>query len=408
MPFPLFRTLATLVVLLPLPVSTSAGEYRLGPADRLDIRLGAWRTATSELRDWSALNGEYVVGADGSLSLPFAGTIDAEGMTTSELGAEIGRRIQRTLGVAAATEAAVQVSQYRPFFLSGSVENPGAYPYVPGLTVLKAVSIAGGPLRGPAGYNGADRDYINARGDLNVIAAEKNRLMASRARLEAEITGAPDIAFPEALAAHPGSRALMADQRALLRANRNRLEQQLAANADLQKLLETEIAALGTKEEAQRRQLELTREELAGVSQLKDQGLALNQRIRAIRQSVIDIETSLLDIQSASLRARQELNRARQEATTLKEDRAAELARQKQDVEAELEKSDLRARMFADLMGNALAGGLRHAADSEAVELEYAIIRTREGVSTEIVAEENTEVWPGDVVKVTAWPADPS
>ena len=39
---------------------------------------------------------------------------------------------------------AVTIDEYRPFFINGQVGNNGSFPYQPGLTVRKAVSIAGG------------------------------------------------------------------------------------------------------------------------------------------------------------------------------------------------------------------------------------------------------------------------
>jgi polysaccharide export outer membrane protein len=38
----------------------------------------------------------------------------------------------------------VQINEYRNFFINGQVEKPGGYQYIPGLTVRKAVSLAGG------------------------------------------------------------------------------------------------------------------------------------------------------------------------------------------------------------------------------------------------------------------------
>jgi polysaccharide biosynthesis/export protein VpsN len=38
----------------------------------------------------------------------------------------------------------VRVIQYRPFFVRGQVKNAGGYPYVLGLTVEKAATLAGG------------------------------------------------------------------------------------------------------------------------------------------------------------------------------------------------------------------------------------------------------------------------
>ena len=38
----------------------------------------------------------------------------------------------------------VTIEEYRPIFVNGQVEKSGAYPYQPGLTIRKAVSLAGG------------------------------------------------------------------------------------------------------------------------------------------------------------------------------------------------------------------------------------------------------------------------
>jgi polysaccharide export outer membrane protein len=38
----------------------------------------------------------------------------------------------------------VNITEYRPFFVNGEVTKPGGYPYQPGLTVRKAISLAGG------------------------------------------------------------------------------------------------------------------------------------------------------------------------------------------------------------------------------------------------------------------------
>ena len=36
------------------------------------------------------------------------------------------------------------VVEYRPFFINGEVRNPGSYPFQPGLTLDKAIALAGG------------------------------------------------------------------------------------------------------------------------------------------------------------------------------------------------------------------------------------------------------------------------
>ena len=38
----------------------------------------------------------------------------------------------------------VSIVEYRPFYVTGEVEKPGSYAFHPGLTIDKAISIAGG------------------------------------------------------------------------------------------------------------------------------------------------------------------------------------------------------------------------------------------------------------------------
>ena len=41
-------------------------------------------------------------------------------------------------------DVTVSMTQYRSFFLNGEVSRPGGYPYQPGLTLEKALALAGG------------------------------------------------------------------------------------------------------------------------------------------------------------------------------------------------------------------------------------------------------------------------
>ena len=59
---------------------------------------------------------------------------------------DLQKRLVSQLNVKAvkSPDVTIQVEEYRPFFILGEVKNPGSYPYVPEMTVLTAVAIAGG------------------------------------------------------------------------------------------------------------------------------------------------------------------------------------------------------------------------------------------------------------------------
>src|SRR3546814_17162541 len=159
------------------------------------------------ISDWSVIGGDYTVGPGGGISLPFVGDLSAAGKTTSEIATEIGKKLQDEFALRTTPSASVEIAQFRPVCLAGDVETPGEYPFAPNLTVLKAVSLAGGLRRSDAGQRFA-RDFINARGDAAVHDTERSRLVARKARLLAGVEGASAIKIPPELAKAPNAQSL--------------------------------------------------------------------------------------------------------------------------------------------------------------------------------------------------------
>jgi polysaccharide export outer membrane protein len=125
----------------PLP-ATPAGPYRLGVGE--DVRIITF----GEER----LTGQFRVNDRGDIAVPLLGTIQANGLTTTELEQSISKQLT-VKKVLLNPSVSVQVMQYRPVFILGEVSKPGEYPYQPGMTVLTAVAIAGGfTYRAETGY----------------------------------------------------------------------------------------------------------------------------------------------------------------------------------------------------------------------------------------------------------------
>ena len=264
------RRAALIAAALTFALPAWADEYQLGTMDRLRIRVAEWQTAEGAVRDWSVVSGEYTVGPSGALSLPFIGDLPAAGKTTTEVGEAIGEKMQTLFGLRDRPSASVELAQYRPVYLAGEVQKPGEYPFVPNLTVLKAVSLGGGLRRSESGQRFA-RDYINAHGDSSVQTSERNRLLIRRARLQAEIAEKEGIELPKDLQGVPGIDKLLANETALMASRDRKQKLQLKALADLKSLLESEIQSLAKKTETQNRQLELV-VEVGGLEAVLDGG----------------------------------------------------------------------------------------------------------------------------------------
>ncbi|WP_106404937.1 polysaccharide biosynthesis/export family protein [Agrobacterium bohemicum] len=395
---------ASLVLLGPLHASAQEKQYLLGTADKLRIRVAEWQPADGTIRNWDVINGDYSVGVSGSLSLPFIGQLDVAGKTTGQVGEEIGAQLQSKFALRNLPSASVEIAQFRPVFLTGDVQTPGEYPYAPNVTVLKAVSLAGGLRRSDAGQRFA-RDFINARGDAAVYDDQRGRLLARQARLQAEVRGDTEIAKTPALEKILNIDALLESENALMKSRSERYTLQLKALTDLRQLLETEVESLQKKSETQNRQLQLANEDKEKVNRLNEQGLALAQRRISAEERAAEVESTLLDIDTSSLRAKQDINKAMQDEINLRNDWVAQRSKELQDTEAELQKLNLQLGTSRELMSEALAQSaeaIRFDPTGKSASITYVIVREEGGQSKEIKADETTPVQPGDVIKVSS------
>jgi polysaccharide export outer membrane protein len=88
------------------------------------------------------LSNSYAVDAAGKISMPLISEVEARGRTTEELARVIAGRLRA--GYVREPHVAVEVDAYRPFFVLGEVTAAGQYAFVNGLTVEKAIAVAGG------------------------------------------------------------------------------------------------------------------------------------------------------------------------------------------------------------------------------------------------------------------------
>ena len=117
---------------VPVAATFEDGPYTLDSGDKLRIVVFGQ----------DALSNNYTVDAAGQVTLPLVGAIEARGLTTAQLGNAIAGRLKS--GFVRDPSVAVEIETYRPFFVLGEVTYPGQYPYVPNMTVEKAIAIAGG------------------------------------------------------------------------------------------------------------------------------------------------------------------------------------------------------------------------------------------------------------------------
>ncbi|MDY6803336.1 MAG: polysaccharide biosynthesis/export family protein [Cyanobacteriota bacterium] len=138
---------------LPVPMPESpipeAGEYMLGPGDRVQIDI-------FNVPEYSGENGQHQIQIDGTLNLPLIGNVSVRNMTVEQAKAAIEEKYGKYLQIPLVT---LNVMAARPLqiALAGEVQHPGSYTMSPNAggsgegrqgsqlpTITQALKLAGG------------------------------------------------------------------------------------------------------------------------------------------------------------------------------------------------------------------------------------------------------------------------
>ena len=115
------------------PVTPQDPKYIIGPQDVLDISV--WKEAE--------LTRTIPVRPDGKISMPLLNDVRAAGLTPNQLAAQITTSLKRFVTDPQVTVIVTAINSQRVYIL-GEVTRTGAYPLLPGMTLLQALSSAGG------------------------------------------------------------------------------------------------------------------------------------------------------------------------------------------------------------------------------------------------------------------------
>ncbi len=117
---------------IPAALGRTTQSYLLGPHDMLRIEVFGEEDLTREIE----------VDDQGRIKFPLLGELNIGGKTAKEVEDHLTARL--SAGYLKNPNITVSIIRYRNFYVHGEARNPGAYPYRAGLTVLKAITYAGG------------------------------------------------------------------------------------------------------------------------------------------------------------------------------------------------------------------------------------------------------------------------
>lgn len=108
-------------------------NYVIGAQDVLDISV--WKE--------TELTRTVPVRPDGKISLPLLNDVQAAGLTPTQLADEITTELKKFVTDPQVTVIVAQINSQRVYIM-GEVARAGAYPLLPAMTMLQALSSAGG------------------------------------------------------------------------------------------------------------------------------------------------------------------------------------------------------------------------------------------------------------------------
>jgi protein involved in polysaccharide export with SLBB domain len=350
------------------------------------------------------LTGEFRVQGDGSVTLPVLGSFSVSGRTPAEIAEMVATRFIQDARRTGQTNVVVDVVEWRPVFVTGGVSKPGAYAYMPGMTVLHAISQSGGL------YRIADGDistFINVAQNVSRMQDVSEQLKYNLVRvasLTAERAGQSDLKAPDKLlelvGPESGKALLEMEKRAL------KLRLQTASNEmDVRRRqidsANQELTNYHSQLQDIQRQLTEKRQQLRELTNAMARGIAKRTDVLSIETYVNTLEEDVRDLTSYSSRAERELAKAEQELAD------PPLMRQ---IKIEEELASLRQRIASDqavfegarLIVNQLGNEqiLQVYNGSEPSKRVFAIMRRVNGKAIFAGAGLETRLQPGDVVIV--------
>lgn len=113
--------------------STGDPNYAIGPEDELSVSV------------WKEPDLSHIVSVrpDGKISLPLLNDIQAAGLTPMQLASQISEKLKKFVSEPQVTIIITKINSQRVFIV-GEVPRAGTYPLLPNMTVLQALSSAGG------------------------------------------------------------------------------------------------------------------------------------------------------------------------------------------------------------------------------------------------------------------------
>jgi protein involved in polysaccharide export with SLBB domain len=403
------RTAESFLVLLTLLAFLPAGTARAQEPAAYTLDYGD--TIRVQAIEWRGLEGLYTVGPDGMVAVPVVGTIAVRGKTVSQVAQAISEGLRAKSSLPDLPSVAAAIVKYRPYYILGFVQNPGEFEYQPDMTVLKAISRAGGFFRrNTSAFERLNRDSILARTELAVQRSIALQQRIRLARIEAELAGQDQVAMPpniETAGMETQSKALLENEQGILSSARTAKAKKDETREALIKVSNEEIRSLELQVESETQQIALLESEKQRMASMSERGLTTTSRLVEGELNYARVVSSRQALFTLIIRARQDILKAEaqyqdfiaSEEKRLRDERQVALTRLR-DAEL-LQKRSRNLILEAEVL---TAGAIRRLGATRG-SYKIEIKRAAGNAVISLPATDDTAILPGDVINVEEDPA---
>ena len=382
-------------------------QYLVDVGDVVEIAI----SGATEIRQ------RVAVQMDGTISLPLMGSVAVKGLRpvdvrTKVQAAIMSRPFRRRLldgsesvGLIEPEEITANIVEYRPIYVSGDVARAGEQVYRPMMTARQAVANAGG-LESAHGRSNRAFDAADLQGELEAVSLEIVKERVRLSRLRAELDNKDKFEPDPSLAIElPNMRASLAEvlrsEQELLKARRNdsRRErdylQTAIAKAEQHVVALNEQRARGEQTEA------ATARDLERLNDLLKRGTVSNLRVTDARQVMIAASTRQLELNSQLLQIRRLQDDNKRALERYDDQRRIAVLQEFEDSGVKVRALQAKYQSVNQKMlyvSRAAPSGAPENASTARIDIIRRGGKTRE----RIAANEDSELWPGDVVDVVA------
>jgi polysaccharide export outer membrane protein len=396
---------STLVASLLCSVVAAGAEYHLNVGDVIEISVA--RVPELQRR--------VTVNLDGRITFPLLGTLAVSGLTPAQaqlkIQAGLASKIvqQRTLNgrdsdvVIDPDEVTAIIVEYRPIYVNGDVSKPGEYPYRPLMTVRQAVALSGGYDTMRFRTSNPILDWADLKSDYESFWTEFAKEQARVWRLKSELG---DMAKPgqNALADLPLPQSTISE---IVRVEAERLSVRQADHERQRAFLQgaikqgyEQIAVLFEQQQKEEQGVQSDVGELQKVIELYGKGMLPSPRVTDARRAVLLSSTRKLQTVAQLMQSKSQQGDLERQLERLDDQRRIDLLGELQEAEVRL--GEVRAKLqaigdklqYTALLKSRLMRG-------NGYKLEIGIIGNNETGHERVVANEDWQLQPGDVVEVS-------